>query len=153
MRLPALLLGGILALGLSAQRFYFERLDVQNGLPSSNVYSVLQDSTGLVWLGTEDGLVSFDGRDRVGVRPYGVEDGLAPKGVRCLLMDRTGRFWAGHTGGGISLRTGRTFTLVTPPGARVEKVDLEALADRPYLAHGTVKAHTVDALIAYTARH
>jgi len=117
MRLSALLLGCTLAIGLPAQRFYFERLDVQNGLPSSNVYSVLQDSTGLVWLGTEDGLVSFDGRDRIGVRSYSVEDGLAPKGVRCLLMDRTGRFWAGHTGGGISLRTGRSFTLAKPPGA------------------------------------
>ena len=116
MRLSALLLGYTLALGLHAQRFYFERLDVQNGLPSSNVYSVLQDSTGLVWLGTEDGLVSFDGRDRIGVRSYGVEDGLAPKGVRCLLMDRTGRFWAGHTGGGISLRMGRSFTVAKPPG-------------------------------------
>ena len=40
MRLPAFLLGCALALGLTAQRFYFERLDVQNGLPSSNVYSV-----------------------------------------------------------------------------------------------------------------
>jgi ligand-binding sensor domain-containing protein/class 3 adenylate cyclase len=128
MRLPALLIGCTFAFCLQAQRFYFERLDVQNGLPTSNVYSVLQDSTGLVWLGTEDGLASFDGRERVGVRTYGPEEGLAPKGVRCLLIDRAQRFWAGHSGGGISLRTGRTF-LVARPGGEALTSDITGIVE------------------------
>ncbi len=116
MRLTALLFACTAVLGLHAQRFYFERLDVQNGLPTSNVYSVLQDSSGLVWLGTEDGLVSFDGRERDGVHAYGVTDGLAPKGARCLLIDSHQRFWVGHSGGGISLRSGREFRVARPEG-------------------------------------
>ncbi|MBL8012105.1 MAG: hypothetical protein JNJ64_15970 [Flavobacteriales bacterium] len=116
MRRLLIVLPLVLTAPLAAQRFYFERLDVQNGLPSSNVYSVVQDSTGLVWLGTEDGLVSFDGRDRVGIRAYGTEDGTAPKGARCLLIDRGGRFWAGHTGGGLTVRSGRSFATLALPG-------------------------------------
>ncbi|MBL8003409.1 MAG: hypothetical protein JNL05_15755 [Flavobacteriales bacterium] len=116
MRLTAFLIACVLTLGLQAQRFYFERLDVQNGLPTSNVYAVLQDSTGLLWMGTEDGLVSYDGRERDGVRPYGAAEGMAPKGARTLLLDAKGRFWVGHTGGGISLREGRSFRSVKPTG-------------------------------------
>ena len=116
MRRILIVLPLVLTAPLAAQRFYFERLDVQNGLPSSNVYSVVQDSTGLVWLGTEDGLVSFDGRDRVGIRAYGTEDGPAPKGARCLLIDRSGRFWAGHTGGGLTVRSGRSFATLVLSG-------------------------------------
>ena len=116
MRLSALLLACFAVVGLQAQRFYFERLDVQNGLPTSNVYAVLQDSSGLVWLGTEDGLVSFDGRERDGVHAYGTADGLAPKGARCLLIDAQQRFWVGHSGGGISLRTANAQRSVKPAG-------------------------------------
>jgi ligand-binding sensor domain-containing protein/class 3 adenylate cyclase len=108
-RLAAFLMASLLSAGMPAQRFYFERLDVQNGLPTSNVYAVLQDSTGLVWLGTEDGLVSFDGRDRVGLQTFGPDEGLAPKGARQLMLDREGRLWVGHSGGGLSLRMGQRF--------------------------------------------
>ncbi len=115
MRLFLLIALSVLASCLSAQRFYFERVDVQNGMPSSNVTALLQDSTGLVWLGTDEGLVSFDGRERVGIRSYGPEVGTAPKGVRCLLIERTGRAWAGHTGGGITLWKDHTFSMLTLP--------------------------------------
>ncbi|MBK8613537.1 MAG: hypothetical protein IPN85_08570 [Flavobacteriales bacterium] len=104
-----LVLGFLLAPWMSAQRFYFERLDVQNGLPTSKVFSVLQDSTGMVWMGTEAGLVSYDGNDRDGVRSFGTEEGLAPNSARCLFVDKDHRLWVGHSGGGLSLRTGRDF--------------------------------------------
>ncbi len=105
-----------MALPLAGQRFYFERLDMRNGLTSGNVYDVVQDSTGLVWLGTEDGLVSFDGRERTGIATYGPAEGTAAKGVRCLMIDRDGRLWAGHTGGGITRSSGSSFSVLTLPG-------------------------------------
>jgi signal transduction histidine kinase/ligand-binding sensor domain-containing protein/CheY-like chemotaxis protein/HPt (histidine-containing phosphotransfer) domain-containing protein len=42
-----------------------EHLTVSDGLPQSTVMSTLQDSQGFVWLGTEDGLVRFDGHTLV----------------------------------------------------------------------------------------
>ena len=38
-------------------------LTAEDGLPQATVMTTLQDSQGFVWLGTEDGLVRFDGRE------------------------------------------------------------------------------------------
>ncbi|HXC60139.1 MAG TPA: two-component regulator propeller domain-containing protein, partial [Steroidobacteraceae bacterium] len=40
-------------------------LTTADGLPQATVYTTLRDSQGFVWLGTEDGLVRFDGRQVV----------------------------------------------------------------------------------------
>ncbi len=42
-----------------------EQLTTADGLPQGTVYATLQDSQGFVWLGTEDGLVRFDGHELV----------------------------------------------------------------------------------------
>ncbi|MBK9288495.1 MAG: hypothetical protein IPN38_12620 [Flavobacteriales bacterium] len=84
-----LVLGFLLAPWMSAQRFYFERLDVQNGLPTSKVFSVLQDSTGMVWMGTEAGLVSYDGNDRDGVRSFGRRKAWLPTARAAFSWTRT----------------------------------------------------------------
>ncbi len=34
-----------------------------DGLPQATVMSTLQDSQGFVWIGTEDGLVRYDGHE------------------------------------------------------------------------------------------
>ncbi|HEY0978722.1 MAG TPA: two-component regulator propeller domain-containing protein, partial [Flavobacteriales bacterium] len=95
-----------LALPAAAQRYFFENISVQQGLPSSKVYAALQDSTGLVWFGTEAGLASYDGIDAT---PYGPIQGTAPNGARSLCLDKDGALWIGHLGGGLSRRTGSLF--------------------------------------------
>lgn len=84
-----------------AQRYFFENIAVRDGLPASKVYALLQDSTGLLWVGTESGLASYDG---LRVTTYGAADHLAPNGSRSLFVDSDDRLWVGHLGGGISLR-------------------------------------------------
>ncbi|NJO87858.1 MAG: hypothetical protein HC831_02045 [Chloroflexia bacterium] len=44
-----------------AQQYNFVNYTINNGLPNSNVLSVLQDSRGFLWIGTETGLASFNG--------------------------------------------------------------------------------------------
>ncbi|HRH69631.1 MAG TPA: adenylate/guanylate cyclase domain-containing protein [Flavobacteriales bacterium] len=105
------LLLGIITLNGSAQRFYFENVSVSDGLPASKIYAVLQDSTGLVWLGTESGLASYDG---LNVISFGTNAGMAPGGVRSLFIDSEKRLWCGHLGGGISVSQGRRFRTVVP---------------------------------------
>ena len=39
----------------------FEHLTLDEGLSQSNVLSILQDSRGQMWFGTENGLNAFDG--------------------------------------------------------------------------------------------
>src|SRR3569832_734385 len=42
-----------------------EHLTTADGLPQGTVYETLQDSRGFIWLGTEDGLVRYDGHELV----------------------------------------------------------------------------------------
>src|ERR1700742_4706451 len=42
-----------------------EHLTTADGLPQGTVLNTLQDSQGFIWLGTEDGLVRYDGHDLV----------------------------------------------------------------------------------------
>ncbi|MCB0794934.1 MAG: hypothetical protein KDB88_09370, partial [Flavobacteriales bacterium] len=86
--------------GLLAQRFFFENLSNQQGLPDSKVNAVVQDNDGLVWIGTKAGLANYDGEI---VTSLGTGDGAAAGGVRSLALDREGRVWAGHFNGGISI--------------------------------------------------
>lgn len=51
----------ILLQGLSAQTLILRSLSVQDGLSGSIVYAFHKDSTGYVWMGTENGLDRFDG--------------------------------------------------------------------------------------------
>ncbi len=39
----------------------FDRIDVESGLPNSNVNCIFQDNFGYIWIGTEDGLARYDG--------------------------------------------------------------------------------------------
>ncbi|MCW5558664.1 MAG: ATP-binding protein, partial [Verrucomicrobiae bacterium] len=65
------------------------------GLPSPHVQSVLQRRNGALWLGFEEGLVSFDGRR------FDMTDGTAPEfadtgsDVICMTEDFEGALWMG----------------------------------------------------------
>ena len=39
----------------------FERITIDNGLPENSVRTIIQDQHGFVWLGTQNGLVRYDG--------------------------------------------------------------------------------------------
>jgi len=50
---------------LSGQELPFVQYTYLDGLPSMKTYDIVQDSSGLLWIGTENGLVSFDGDEFV----------------------------------------------------------------------------------------
>ncbi len=82
----------------------FHRLSSSDGLPQNTARALLQDSTGFIWIGTEDGLVRFDGYD---VRPFRKQHNnpasLSDNYVSALAEDPAGRIWAGTMGGGLNL--------------------------------------------------
>ena len=62
--LVALLLVTLAGLPAAAETYHpmrFERISLEQGLSQSNVFSILQDSRGLMWFGTESGLNSYNG--------------------------------------------------------------------------------------------
>ncbi|HEU5057916.1 MAG TPA: two-component regulator propeller domain-containing protein [Kofleriaceae bacterium] len=81
----------------------FQILDREDGLPQNNVTSVVQDRTGFVWLGTQDGVARWDGH-RVVVLRNDPEDptSLSASFVKQLLVARDGTLWVGTEGGGVN---------------------------------------------------
>jgi signal transduction histidine kinase/ligand-binding sensor domain-containing protein/DNA-binding response OmpR family regulator len=47
--------------GMDHQQFLFHHLNTSHGLSSDNVFSIVQDSLGFIWIATSDGLNKYDG--------------------------------------------------------------------------------------------
>ncbi|WP_333819419.1 ligand-binding sensor domain-containing protein [Ohtaekwangia sp.] len=62
-RLLTILLFLLLLQVMHAQDLHFDRMSIAEGLSSNSVYNIFQDSHGMIWLGTLDGLNRFDGYD------------------------------------------------------------------------------------------
>jgi ligand-binding sensor domain-containing protein len=71
----------------------------KDGLPSTFIYSVVQTRDGFLWLGTDDGLVRFDGVQFTRSRPV-MPNGELPGQVRVLHVSRQGELLLG-TGTGL----------------------------------------------------
>lgn len=81
----------------------FKRLSIKDGLSQGTVSCILQDKTGFMWFGTEDGLNRFDGYDFKIFRPDPDNPNTLPApDVTCLLEDKNGVLWIGSFDGGLS---------------------------------------------------
>jgi ligand-binding sensor domain-containing protein len=91
---------------LFAQQYNFHNYSVKDGVAQSQVYSVLQDSRGYLWMGTRGGgITRFDGTE---FKTYTVKDGLINNYVFCIREDARHNLWIG-TNNGISHFNGILF--------------------------------------------
>lgn len=110
----------------------FQRLTIQDGLPASQVYCLLQDQLGFLWFGTEDGLARYDGYDFVVFRSDPNDLGsLSDSTILSLYEDHQGRLWVGTQQGGLNRyeRSSGRFTRFTANSA-----DGTSLSDNTVLA-------------------
>jgi ligand-binding sensor domain-containing protein/signal transduction histidine kinase len=81
----------------------------EEGLPQNSVQAILQTRDGYLWIGTQEGLVRFDGV-RFTIHDVGNTASLRSNYIRALYEDRAGNLWIGTEGGGLSRYRDRTFT-------------------------------------------
>src|SRR5579859_1636731 len=74
----------------------------EEGLPQNSVQAILQTRDGYLWLGTQEGLVRFNGAEFT-VFNKANTDLIKHNDVRALLEDREGNLWIGTFGGGVAL--------------------------------------------------
>ncbi|MGD2165835.1 MAG: two-component regulator propeller domain-containing protein [Anaerolineae bacterium] len=80
----------------STDRAEFERISVEQGLSHSSVNCILQDSTGFIWFGTNDGLNRYDGYEVVVYQADpGTDGNLSHNTVTSLAEDESGGLWVG----------------------------------------------------------
>jgi len=76
--------------GVFSQEYNYRHFGVREGLPSSEVYHVFQDSKGYIWLATDMGVSRYDGYE---FRNFDSEDGLPDNTVFEIYEDYKGRIW------------------------------------------------------------
>jgi ligand-binding sensor domain-containing protein len=100
-----------LVLSVFSQQYNFHNYSVKEGVAQSQVYSLLQDSRGYLWMGTRGGGISrFDGMN---FKTYTVNDGLVNNYVFCIKEDDEHNLWIG-TNDGISRYNGIEFITYQP---------------------------------------
>lgn len=89
-----------------AQQYSFQNYSLEEGLPQSEVFSLIQDQKGNLWLGTNGGGISrFNGKEFIS---YDRRHGLADNNIRSLYQDSKENLWIG-TSIGISSFNGVSF--------------------------------------------
>jgi hypothetical protein len=92
------------------------------------VNSILEDSSGHFWFGTNSGVSCFDGA--ANWRTFGTGDGLADNRVKSILEDRSGNLWFGTSGGGVSRYDGSTWRTFTTENGLATNTVGSILEDR-----------------------
>jgi signal transduction histidine kinase/ligand-binding sensor domain-containing protein len=83
---------------------YFETVGNNDVIPEGAVMALAQDARGLIWIGTQKGLVQYDGyRFRKFVHSSRDPASLAGDYVWCLWSAKDGRIWAGSASDGVSV--------------------------------------------------
>lgn len=80
----------ISAFPAAGQGFYHKQYTYTNGLPTMGVYNVYCAADGLIWMGSDIGLIQFDGAT---FTTFTTENGLPDTEVIALLGDTEGRIW------------------------------------------------------------
>src|ERR1017187_555212 len=88
---------------------------MENGLPQNTVQALVQTRDGFVWLGTEVGLVRFDGNG-FAVFDRNSSPALPGNDIHCLLETHDGALWIGTSEGLARWKDGAVTAFTTKEG-------------------------------------
>jgi len=88
---------------------FLERIGIGNGLSSNYPNSIIQDSRGFIWVGTNNGVNRYDGYQyKVFKHNANNSNTISDNLITSLLEDSNGDIWIGTSGGGLNLYNSTT---------------------------------------------
>jgi signal transduction histidine kinase/ligand-binding sensor domain-containing protein len=93
--------GGLNRFDLKTKEFtgcYTYNKDDLNSLGNNNILTLFEDKSGIIWVGTVDGLNKFEPTTGKFIR-YNREDGLSHNFVQAIFKDRSRKLWIGTING------------------------------------------------------
>lgn len=94
-----------------AQSPHFELYKVMKNKKDVNVNTIFQDKSGFIWVGTNQGLVKYNG---IEFTPFTTENSLLSNEITAITQDSAGIMWIGHQNGSISIYDGENFAPFKP---------------------------------------
>lgn len=95
---------GLCCRDLQAQVLKFQNLSSKDGLPSNEIFCLLQDSRGFLWLGTDNGLCRYDGYEFIIFRHHPNDsNSISSNLIKSIYEDANGFLWIGTDGGGLNI--------------------------------------------------
>ncbi len=91
----------------------FEHITIEDGLPENSIKCILQDHLGYLWLGTQNGLVKYDGYNMTVYQPDPDDSlSISDRQIITIYEDRSRTLWIGTAYGGLNRfdRETETFT-------------------------------------------
>ncbi len=115
--------------GRAITQYGFDSWGKRDGLPQHAVPAIARTKDGYLWVGTEEGLLRFDGAK---FRLYDASNTpqLARHNIVRLLAARSGGLWVGTLGGGLVWTDGETFRRYTTRDGLSEDVVSALCEDR-----------------------
>ncbi len=93
-----------LAVFPQAGNIKFENISTKDGLSQSSPNCIIQDSRGILWIGTEDGLNVYDGYSFRVYKPEVNHPGsISNNRIKCMIESQDGNLWIGTNGGGLNI--------------------------------------------------
>jgi ligand-binding sensor domain-containing protein/signal transduction histidine kinase len=81
----------------------FDTINIEQGLSQSSVHAILQDKSGFLWFGTEDGLNRYDGYTFKTFKPDRDNiNSLSDRWITSIVEDQDGYLWLGTRHGGLN---------------------------------------------------
>lgn len=99
------------------QEIKFRKYTVDDGLPNNIGYKMFQDSKGYLWVGTDNGLGRFDGKDW---KIYNTEDGLSSPFPIAMQEAEDGALWISSWKGGLDILQGDSISHVNVEGGDIK---------------------------------
>ncbi|KEO75347.1 histidine kinase [Anditalea andensis] len=97
-------------LSLKGQQYPSKHFTTLEGLPNNAIRSLLVDSRGLLWIGTENGLSVMENGHFTN---FNESDGLAFNSCWAIAEDEIGHMWFGSYGGGVTMFDGEKFEVLS----------------------------------------
>jgi len=88
-------------LPVTLNQYNFRVYEKEDGLPQNTVQSFIQDKKGYMWIGTQEGLAKFDGKNFKIFNRSNNPD-FKHNSISSLFVDKDGVLWAGTYNGGIT---------------------------------------------------
>jgi len=106
--------------GTQAQSPKFESYKILKNKKNVEVNTIFQDKKGFIWLGTNYGLVKYNGVD---FQLFTTKDSLSDNIVSSINEDNQDKIWIGHKSGDITIFNGSTFSKFNPEeGSSVQEI-------------------------------